>query len=85
MEEWRLIELGSAEPLITQTFYEAVHRGESPSTLILVQPAAPYACIGYHQDFENIAMDFYGETGAQSPGVTPRDFAEALMKLRQLL
>ncbi len=68
MEEWRLIDLGSAEPLIAQTFYEAVaeavHRGESPSTLILVQPEAPYACIGYHQDLEKeIDLGFLEEAG----------------------
>ncbi len=56
MESWRLIELGSREPIVAQTFYEAVaeavHRGSSPNTLITVRPGAPYACIGYHQDLE---------------------------------
>ncbi|HEX9914346.1 MAG TPA: biotin/lipoate A/B protein ligase family protein [Candidatus Bathyarchaeia archaeon] len=56
MEYWRLIDLGKAEPYTAQAFYEAVaeavHRGVSPNTLLLVQPAAPYACIGYHQDME---------------------------------
>ena len=56
MEQWRLIDLGEAEPYTAQTFYEAVaeavHRSTSPNTLLLVQPAAPYACIGYHQDLE---------------------------------
>ena len=56
MEEWRLIDLGFVEPYTAQTFYEAiaeaVHQGISPNTLILVQPASPYACIGYHQDLE---------------------------------
>jgi lipoate-protein ligase A len=56
VEQWRLIDLGHAEPHTAQTFYEAVaeavHRGISPNTLLLVQPAAPYACIGYHQDLE---------------------------------
>ncbi|MGD2141970.1 MAG: lipoate--protein ligase [Candidatus Bathyarchaeota archaeon] len=55
MEKWRLIDLDYSEPLIAQTFYEAVaeaiHRGESPNTLILLQPARPYACLGYHQDY----------------------------------
>jgi lipoate-protein ligase A len=45
-----------AAPYTAQAFYEAVaeavHRGTSPNTLLLVQPAAPYACIGYHQNLE---------------------------------
>ena len=56
MECWRLIDLGKAEPYTAQTFYEAVaetvHKGTSPNTLLLVQPASSYACIGYHQDLE---------------------------------
>ena len=55
MENWRLLDLGKAEPYTAQAFYEAVaeavHRGLSPNTLIFVQPASPYACIGYHQDY----------------------------------
>lgn len=63
METWRLIDLGSAEPNVAQAFYEAVaeavHLDLSPNTLILVQPNAPYACIGYHQDYEKeIDIDF---------------------------
>ena len=53
MEEWRLIDLGFAEPLIAQAFYEAVaiaiDRGLSQNTIILVQPSSPYVCVGYHQ------------------------------------
>jgi len=56
VEQWRLLDLGQAEPYTAQAFYEAVaeavHRGTSPNTLLLVQPASPYACIGYHQDLE---------------------------------
>jgi len=56
MERWCLIELDSPEPLVAQTFYEAVaeavHRGEAPNTLIILQPGAPYVCLGYHQDLE---------------------------------
>jgi len=56
METWRLLDLGYSEPLMAQAFYEsvaeAVHRGESPNTLILLQPDSPYACLGYHQDLE---------------------------------
>lgn len=56
MEEWRLIDLGKAEPYMAQTFYEAVayaiDRGLAPNTIIFVQPASPYVCIGYHQELE---------------------------------
>jgi len=63
LEKWRLLDLGKAEPYTAQTFYEAVaeavHRGLSPNTLILVQPASPYACIGFHQDIEKeIDLEF---------------------------
>jgi lipoate-protein ligase A len=68
VEQWRLLDLGKAEPLKTQAFYEAVaeavHRGVSPNTLILVQPASPYACIGYHQDLEKeIDLGYVEEAG----------------------
>jgi len=68
MERWRLLDLGYSEPLMAQTFYEsvaeAVHRGESPNTLILLQPDRPYACLGYHQDLEKeLDLDFLREKG----------------------
>ncbi|MEM1547171.1 MAG: biotin/lipoate A/B protein ligase family protein [Candidatus Methanomethylicia archaeon] len=56
MEEWRLIDLGFADPYMAQTFYDAValaiNRGLSPNTIILVRPASPYVCIGYHQELK---------------------------------
>ncbi|MCW4050420.1 MAG: lipoate--protein ligase family protein [Candidatus Bathyarchaeota archaeon] len=68
MEQWRLIDLGKADPYMAQTFYEAVaeavHRDISPNTLVLVQPDSPYACIGYHQDLEKeIDLDYIKKTG----------------------
>lgn len=68
MERWRLIDLGKADPYTAQTFYEAiaeaVHRGSSPNSLILVQPASPYGCIGYHQDLEKeIDLDYLKKVG----------------------
>ena len=68
MENWRLIDLGKADPYSAQTFYEAVaeaiHRDLSPNTLILVQPNKPYACLGYHQDIEKeIDLNYIKETG----------------------
>jgi lipoate-protein ligase A len=67
MESWRLLNLGYSEPLVAQTFYEtvaeAVHRGISPNTLILLQPDSPYACLGYHQDLEKeLDLEFCEET-----------------------
>jgi len=66
MERWRLIDLGNPEPLVAQTFYEAVaegiHRGKAPNTLIMLQPGSAYACLGYHQDLEKeIDLDFCKE------------------------
>ena len=68
MERWRLLDLGYSEPLVAQTFYEAVaeavHRGLSTNTLILLQPGSPYACLGYHQDLEKeIDLEFCEEAG----------------------
>lgn len=68
MEVWRLIDLGLAEPLVAQAFYEAVaealHRGLTGNTLILVQPASPYVCLGYHQDLEGeIDLDYCQKRG----------------------
>jgi len=57
LEVWRSIDLGKAEPLMAQTFYEAVgylvDAGLSPNTIILCQPSAPYVCIGFHQRLED--------------------------------
>lgn len=63
MEVWRLIDLGMAEPLLAQTFYEAVgnevDRGASKNTIILVQPSSPYVCIGFHQELEKeVDLDY---------------------------
>jgi lipoate-protein ligase A len=68
LETWRLLDLGYSEPLVAQTFYEAVaeaiHRGLSPNTLILLQPGSPYTCLGYHQDLEKeIDLDFCRQAG----------------------
>jgi len=56
METWRLIDLGIAEPLVAQTFYEAiahaVDRESSPNTIVLVQPSSPYVCVGFHQELD---------------------------------
>lgn len=66
VETWKLIDLGKAEPLVAQAFYEAVaeavHRDLVPNTLIIVQPDSPYTCIGYHQDLEKeIDIEYINE------------------------
>ena len=60
--------MGHPEPLIAQTFYEsvaeAVEKGSSPNTLIMLQPGAPYACVGYHQDIEKeLDLDYCRSVG----------------------
>ncbi len=60
--------MGLPEPLIAQTFYEsvaeAVESGSSPNTLIMLQPGAPYACVGYHQDIEKeLDLDYCRSVG----------------------
>jgi len=56
MENWRLLDLGALQPLEAQTLYEAVaialDKGLAPSTVILCNPAKPYACLGFHQEIE---------------------------------
>jgi lipoate-protein ligase A len=68
VENWRLIDLGMAEPYVAQCFYEAValaiDRGLSPNTIILVQPASPYVCLGYHQILEKeVDVEFCKKQG----------------------
>jgi len=61
-------DLGKADSPIAQTFYEAVasevDEGLSPNTVLLVQPSKPYACIGFHQEFETeIDVDYCRKKG----------------------
>lgn len=92
METWRLLDLGRAEPLVAQAFYEAVaeavHRGVSPNTLILVQPDSPYACIGYHQSLEKeIDIEYIEEAGlpvirrSQGGGATYLDSGQVFYQI----
>jgi lipoate-protein ligase A len=55
MRRIRLLDLGSVPPFRSQTCYHAAARAltaDSPDTVILVSPSAPYVCIGFHQDLE---------------------------------
>ncbi|MCW4012243.1 MAG: lipoate--protein ligase family protein [Candidatus Bathyarchaeota archaeon] len=92
VETWRLLDLGRAEPLVAQAFYEAVaeavHRGVSPNTLILVQPDSPYACIGYHQNLEKeIDIEYIEEAGlpvirrSQGGGATYLDSGQVFYQI----
>ena len=60
LEQWRYIDLGRPNPFVAQTFYEAVAEAvsndKSPNTLIMLNPGAPYVCIGYHQNI-NVEVD----------------------------
>ena len=67
-EIWRLLDLGFAEPYTAQAFYEAVAKTvadkDSPNTIILVSPSAPYVCIGFHQELEReIDVEFCRREG----------------------
>ncbi|MDE3091459.1 MAG: lipoate--protein ligase family protein, partial [Chloroflexota bacterium] len=51
----RLLDIGLVPPVRSQTVYHAVAYAldaDSPDTIILVGPTAPYVCIGYHQELE---------------------------------
>lgn len=51
----RLLDLGLVPPVRSQTIYHAVAYAlteDTPDTLILVGPDAPYVCIGFHQELE---------------------------------
>lgn len=55
MRRIRLLDLGSAPAIRSQTVYHAAARAmgpDTPDTIILVAPAEPYVCIGFHQDVE---------------------------------
>jgi lipoate---protein ligase len=55
MNAIRLLDLGLAPPVRSQTVYHAVAHAmteTTPDTIILVSPDRPYVCIGYHQDPE---------------------------------
>jgi lipoate-protein ligase A len=62
LENWRLLDLGALPPLEAQTFYEAVaialDRELVSSTIILCHPSKPYACLGYHQEVDEIDLDY---------------------------
>lgn len=63
---WRWIDLGRCEPIRAQAFAESVAEsvgaGESPNTVLFVQPASPYISLGFHQSFpDELDPDFLRE------------------------
>ena len=62
MRTVRLLDLGFVSPLRSQTVFHAVAyamTANTPDTILLVSPNAPYVCIGYHQDLEReVDLDY---------------------------
>ncbi len=62
MPSIRLLDLGFVSPLRSQTVYHAVAYAmdeNTPDTIIMVSPSAPYVCIGYHQEMEKeVDLDY---------------------------
>jgi lipoate-protein ligase A len=51
----RLLYMEGVSPLRSQTVYHAVGyamKADTPNTIIMVSPNAPYVCVGYHQDMQ---------------------------------
>jgi len=51
----RMLYMEGVSPLRSQTVYHAVAyamKDDTPNTIIMVSPNAPYVCIGYHQDMQ---------------------------------
>jgi lipoate-protein ligase A len=62
MNQIRLLDLGEVSAIRSQTVYHAVAHAQTPdtpNTIILVSPAQPYACIGFHQELEKeVDLDY---------------------------
>jgi lipoate-protein ligase A len=91
-EIWRLLDLGFAEPYTAQAFYEAVAKTvadkDSPNTIILLNPSAPYVCIGFHQELEReIDVEFCRRAGlpiirrGQGGGATYLDSSQVFYQI----
>ncbi|HET8575453.1 MAG TPA: biotin/lipoate A/B protein ligase family protein [Methylomirabilota bacterium] len=63
----RLLDLGPVTPLRSQALYHALAEGmgeDSPDTIALCRPAAPYFCVGYHQvPREELDLDWCRDNG----------------------
>ncbi len=62
MNPIRYLDLGTVSPIRSQTVYHAVAHAmtpDTPNTIILVSPAQPYACVGFHQNLEKeVDLDY---------------------------
>jgi lipoate-protein ligase A len=63
----RLLYMEGVSPLRSQTVYHAVAyamKEETPNTIIMVSPNAPYVCIGYHQEMQKeVDLDYCAANG----------------------
>lgn len=63
----RLLYMEAVTPLRSQTVYHAVGYAmtpDSPNTIIMVSPNAPYVCVGYHQDVQKeVDLDYCEKHG----------------------
>ncbi len=61
----RLLYMEGVSPLRSQTVYHAVGyamKEDTPNTIIMVSPNAPYVCVGYHQDIQKeVDLDYCAE------------------------
>lgn len=67
MKAIRLLDLGTVPAVRSQTCYHAVAHAmteATPDTIILVSPAEPYVCVGFHQDPDTeVDRDYCRERG----------------------
>jgi lipoate---protein ligase len=63
----RLLDLGLAPPIRSQTIYHAVGYAmgpQDPDTILLVSPDRPYVSIGRHQDADReVDLDYCAQQG----------------------
>lgn len=63
----RLLDLGEVSPLRSQAIYHGLAEtltAESPDTIVLLRPAAPYLCVGFHQrPAEELDLAYCREAG----------------------
>jgi lipoate-protein ligase A len=63
----RMLYMEGVSPLRSQTVYHAVAyamKADTPNTIIMVSPDAPYVCIGYHQEMQKeVDLDYCAANG----------------------
>jgi lipoate-protein ligase A len=67
MKTIRLLDMNAVPAVRSQTVYHAAAYAmtpQTPDTIILVSPATPYVCIGYHQELDKeVDLDYCRERG----------------------